>query len=301
MNNTIRIGSRNSLLAIYQAKEVEKKIIEQGIKTKIIPIKSTGDLNLKQPIHKMNILGVFTKELDNALINNYIDIAVHSLKDVPTKLPIELQLSAVLERDFFQDVLIRNPKSCKTKFDNLTILTGSIRRKSFWKNYYKTTKFQSIRGNITTRIKKLQNSNADGTILSLAGIKRLKLNLKYEILDFIIPAASQGVIGIISQKKKTKINQLLYTINHQPTMRCIQIEREFLHYFNLGCAAPIGSFATIKNNSIYFFGQLSSLNGEKYIKITELIKNKNDIKNIVKNILNNGEKMIIEDLIKFKI
>lgn len=296
MKNKIRIGSRTSLLAIYQAKQVEKKIIEKGIKTKIIPIKSTGDLNLKQPIHKMNLLGVFTKELDNALINNYIDIAVHSLKDIPTQLPIELQLSAVLERDFFQDVLIRNPKSNKKGFENLTILTGSIRRRSFWKNYYKKVKFQSIRGNIITRLQKFQKSNADGIILSLAGIKRLNLNIKYEILDFIMPPAGQGVIGIISNKKTSDINQLLYSINHKPTMKCIKLEREFLKLFNVGCAFPIGSFAKIKNNYTYFFGKLSSLNGEKSIKIKKIIQKKSDIKNIVKNILNKGGNIILKEM-----
>lgn len=300
MKTKIRIGTRSSLLAIQQAKQVEKKLIEQGWKTEIITIESSGDINLIQPIYEMNLRGVFTKELDTALVNDYIDVAVHSLKDVPTKLPLQLQLSSVLERDFPQDVLIRN-YNCNNKkngFENLFLLTGSPRRKAFWKNHCKNGEFDSIRGSVQTRLKKLQQSNADGTFLSLAGIKRLNLDVPYEILDFMISAPAQGVIGMVSHIKNQEINQVLYSINHQPTMQCVQLEREFLRLLEggAGCSTPIGAFAEKKQNFIQFSGQLSSFNGARFIKIEASIKNKNDMVNLVKKLLIQGGKSILEEI-----
>lgn len=299
MKDKIYIGTRNSLLAICQAQAVEKKFIEKGWKTKIITIESQGDKNIIKPISqlKKNITGIFTKELDIALINHQIDIAVHSVKDIPTKLPLELELSAVLPRDFPQDVLIRNPNSNKKiNFENLTLLTGSIRRKAFWKNFYKNGKFDTVRGNLNTRLQKLKESSADGTFLSLAGIKRLNLDIQYEILEFMISAPAQGVIGVVSHIENKKIKQFLTFINHQPTMQCIKLEREFLHLLNGGCAAPIGAFAKIKNNVIYFSAQLSSLDGDRFIKINKIIKSRNDILHLVNNILTHDGQSIISEI-----
>lgn len=262
MNKIYRIGSRNSPLAMFQANLVKENLLKLGINSEIIPISSTGDVNLIQPLYEMNITGVFTKELDLALLNNQIDIAVHSLKDVPTSIPIGLKISSILERDFHQDILVRNPNSIKEGFDDLKILCGSIRRKAFWINNFPNVSFDNIRGNIQSRLKKLEESNADGTIFSLAGIKRMNLDVKYELLNFMLPSPSQGIICCISRVDDYMLNDILNKINHKKTAICATIEREFLKKLEGGCSSPIGCFVEIKNNIIYFSGQLASVNGK---------------------------------------
>ncbi len=267
----IRIGTRNSPLAMWQAWEVEQKLKDLGFSTQLVPITSLGDKNLTQPLYQMNIIGVFTRDLDIALLNNEIDIAVHSLKDVPTVLPENIILSAVLERDYESDILIRNPKKEDQKgfFNELYIGTGSLRRRAFWKAQYPDVKFDNIRGNVQTRLNKLETENFDGTIFSLAGIKRLNLPLSYEVLDFIIPAPAQGVVAITSLDSNPELTEILSKINHQDTRICIEIEREFLNVLEGGCTAPIGAIAKIKNKDIHFRAGVVSLDGTEKVLFDE--------------------------------
>ena len=177
---TIRIGTRNSPLELWQAHEVESKLKALGFETEIVPILSSGDKNLDQPLYALGITGVFTKDLDIALLNKEIDIAVHSLKDVPTQLPQNIRISAVLERDFPQDVLVRNNDAEPLDLEVLKIATSSLRRRAFWLKEFPETEFTDIRGNVQTRLKKLDDGIADATIFSLAGIKRMNLDIHYE-------------------------------------------------------------------------------------------------------------------------
>jgi hydroxymethylbilane synthase len=269
--NPIRIGTRNSPLALWQALEVEKKLQELGHSTQVFPVVSHGDKNLKQPLYQMNVVGVFTKDLDVALLNDEIDVAVHSLKDIPTQLPENIELSAVLARDFEQDILIRNPqkKEQKGQFDRLFIGTGSLRRRAFWKAAFSDVRFENIRGNVQTRLQKLESENFDGTIFSLAGIKRLNLPLEYETLDFIIPAPAQGVVGITSLKSNEKINKIFSQINHQETEICTRIERDFLKELEGGCTAPIGAIAKINGETINFKAGIVSIDGMEKVFLEE--------------------------------
>ena len=269
--NPIRIGTRNSPLAMWQAVEVQKKIKDLGFQVEIIPITSLGDKNLTQPLYQMDIIGVFTRDLDVALLNNQIDIAVHSLKDVPTLLPEGILLSAVLERDYEADILVRNPKKNQKagSYTNLYLGTGSLRRRAFWKSKYPEVTFGNIRGNVQTRLSKLDSEGFDGTIFSLAGIKRLGLPLDYEMLDFIIPAPAQGVVGITSLEKNKELTELLKMINHIDTQICVNIERDFLNKIEGGCTAPIGAFAKIKNNLVHFKAGIVSLEGTKKVLLEE--------------------------------
>lgn len=267
----IRIGTRNSPLAMWQALEVKKKIKELGFQAEIIPITSSGDKDLTQPLYQMDIIGVFTRDLDIALLNDKIDLAVHSLKDVPTILPEGIFLSAVLERDYEADVLIRNPNKWDKKefYDNLYIGTGSLRRRAFWKAKFPEVTFGNIRGNVQTRLSKLDSEGFDGTIFSLAGIKRLGLPLDYELLDFIIPAPAQGVVGITSLEKNKELTELVRKINHKNTQICIDLERDFLNKIEGGCTAPIGALARIENNHVIFKAGIVSLDGTKKILLDE--------------------------------
>jgi hydroxymethylbilane synthase len=266
---SIRIGTRNSALALWQAREVARYLQNLNYLTEIVPIVSSGDKNLNQPLYSLGITGVFTRDLDVALLNDEIDIAVHSLKDVPTKLPENIELVAHLPRDFPQDVLIRKESAVGKEFHDLKLATSSLRRRAFWLKYYPETQFSDIRGNIQTRLQKLQDQDFDATILSLAGIKRMNMTIDYEMLPMMIPAASQGVISVAGHSQKPEINEILRKINHYETQICVEIERNFLSTLEGGCTAPIGAFAEKFGNEIRFKGALCSLDGENYIAIDE--------------------------------
>ena len=186
----VRIGTRNSPLALWQAREVARNLQNRNITTEITPIVSTGDKNLTQPLYSLGIIGVFTKDLDIALLNNEVDIAVHSLKDIPTQLPQNIEIFAVLKRDFPQDVLVRKPDSQTLELKDLKIATSSLRRRAFWSKEFPNTEFSDIRGNVQTRLKKLEEQDFDATLFSLAAIERMGLNIDYEQLPMMISTFS---------------------------------------------------------------------------------------------------------------
>ena len=297
----LKIGTRNSPLALWQAYEVESKLKTLGFETEIVPIISSGDKNLNQPLYALGITGVFTKDLDIALLNKEIDIAVHSLKDVPTQLPYNIQISAVLERDFPEDVLVRNVDSEPLDIEVLKIATSSLRRRAFWLKEYPETEFADIRGNVQTRLKKLDDGIANATIFSLAGIKRMNLDITYEQIPFLLQAPSQGVVAIASLSDNDKLNERLKTISHKETEICVTIEREFLKTLEGGCTAPIGAKAEMLDGQIRFIGRLCSLDGKNCIE-TEEIFDWNDSENfgekIALKVLENGGKELMEEIRK---
>lgn len=265
----IRIGTRKSALALWQAEEVAEKLQELNYTTEIVPIVSSGDKNLTQPLYSLGITGVFTRDLDIALLNDEIDIAVHSLKDVPTKLPENIEIVACLARDFPQDVLIRRKSAVNKELHELKLATSSLRRRAFWLKQYPETEFFDIRGNIQTRLQKLEEQDFDATILSLAGIKRMKMDIDYEFLPMMIPAASQGVVAVAGHSEKKEINEILAQINHRETQICVEIERNFLSTLEGGCTAPIGAFAERFEDKIRLKAALCSLDGKNYIATDE--------------------------------
>jgi len=298
---TIKIGTRNSPLALWQAHEVESKLQNLGFQTEIVPIVSSGDKNLDQPLYALGITGVFTKDLDIALLNKEIDIAVHSLKDVPTQLPNNIQISAVLERDFPEDVLVRNNDAEPLDLEVLKIATSSLRRRAFWLKEFPETEFTDIRGNVQTRLKKLEDGVADATLFSLAGIKRMNLDVHYEQIPFMLQAPSQGVVAIASKIDNPELSSILKSISHQETEICVTIEREFLKTLEGGCTAPIGAKAEILNNQIRFLGRLCSLDGKNCIETDEIF-DWNDSENfgekIALKVLENGGKELMEEIKK---
>ena len=299
--NKLKIGTRNSPLALWQAQEVESKLKTLGFETEIVPIISSGDKNLNQPLYALGITGVFTKDLDIALLNKEIDIAVHSLKDVPTQLPHNIQISAVLERDFPEDVLVRNDDSEPLDIEVLKIATSSLRRRAFWLKEFPETKFADIRGNVQTRLKKLDDGIANATIFSLAGIKRMNLDITYEQIPFLLQAPSQGVVAIASLSDNDKLNERLKTISHKETEICVTIEREFLKTLEGGCTAPIGAKAEMLDGQIRFIGRLCSLDGKNCIETDEIF-DWNDSENfgekIALKVLENGGKELMEEIRK---
>lgn len=297
----IRIGTRNSPLAMWQAKEVEQKLQNLGYETVLVPVLSSGDKNLNQPLYSLGITGVFTKDLDIALLNNEIDIAVHSLKDVPTILPQNIEVSAVLERDFPQDVLVRKSSSKNKDLSELKIATSSLRRRAFWSEKFPNTHFSDIRGNVQTRLKKLEEGDFDATLFSLAGIKRMEMELEYEMLDFMISAPSQGVVAISSRVDDVETKAILQKINHKTTQICVEIERNFLRTLEGGCTAPIGAIAVFEDNKIKFSGRLNSLDGSKTINVVEEFEyddSENYGKKFAEFVLENGGKEMMEEIKK---
>ncbi|MFC4686391.1 hydroxymethylbilane synthase [Epilithonimonas pallida] len=296
---TIRIGTRNSPLALWQAHEVESKLKALGFETEIVPILSSGDKNLDQPLYALGITGVFTKDLDIALLNKEIDIAVHSLKDVPTQLPQNIRISAVLERDFPEDVLVRNNDAEPLDLEVLKIATSSLRRRAFWLKEFPETEFTDIRGNVQTRLKKLDDGIADATIFSLAGIKRMNLDIHYEQIPFLLQAPSQGVVAIASLSDNKELNESLKSISHKETEICVTIEREFLKTLEGGCTAPIGAKAEMVDGQIRFLGRLCSLDGKNCIETDEIF-DWNDSENfgeiLAKKVLENGGKELMEEI-----
>lgn len=299
--NIIKIGTRNSPLALWQAYEVESKLKAIGFETEIIPIVSSGDKNLNQPLYALGITGIFTKDLDIALLNKEIDIAVHSLKDVPTLLPNNIQISAVLERDFPEDVLVRNNDAEPLDLTVLKIATSSLRRRAFWLKEFPETEFTDIRGNVQTRLKKLNDGIADATIFSLAGIKRMNLDIHYEQIPFLLQAPSQGVVAIASLSDNEELNKILKSISHNETEICVTIEREFLKTLEGGCTAPIGAKAEIMDGQIRFLGRLCSLDGKNCIETDEIF-DWNDSENfgekLAHKVLENGGKELMEEIKK---
>ena len=295
----IRIGTRNSPLAMWQAKEVEQKLQNLGYETSLVPVLSSGDKNLNQPLYSLGITGVFTKDLDIALLNNEIDIAVHSLKDVPTILPQNIEISAVLERDFPQDVLVRKSSSKNKNLAELKIATSSLRRRAFWLEQFPETEFSDIRGNVQTRLKKLEEGDFDATLFSLAGIKRMEMELDFEYLDFMISSPSQGVVAIASRVDDLEVKEILQQINHKETQICVEIERNFLRTLEGGCTAPIGAIAKFDEGKITFEGKLNSLYGRKTINLVEEF-DYNDSENFgekfAKIILEKGGKEMMEEI-----
>jgi hydroxymethylbilane synthase len=271
--DNIKIGTRASKLAVWQAKQVQALLQKINISSSIIKIKSSGDKDLSKPVYELGVTGVFTKEIDLALLNNEIDIAVHSLKDVPTKLPLGVIQGAVLQRGSELDVIIPN-NTLKSKEN--TIATGSLRRKAQWLNRFKTDNIVEIRGNVQTRLKKLKENNWNGTIMAKAGLERLEiLPEDYQELNWMIPAPAQGAISVQNLTINPSITKMLKQLNHVETEICTNIERSFLNKLEGGCTAPIGAYAKIANKSIVFRGVLLSAEGKEKIEINEVEKLEN--------------------------
>ena len=271
VNKTIRIGTRDSELALWQAHTVEKKLNDLGYKTEILAVKSQGDIILDKPLYELGITGIFTKTLDIAMINGDVDIAVHSMKDVPTALPIGIVQAAVLERANTLDILVH-----KGNLDFLngegTIATGSLRRQAQWLNKYPNHKVVDLRGNVNTRMQKLQDSNWNGAVFAAAGLERIKLKpTDYIDLDWMIPAPAQGAMVVVAMANDEFSRQALNELNDIDTEVCTHIERQFLKTLEGGCTAPIGALAVFVEDDILFKGVLFSIDGKQKIEIEKTV------------------------------
>ena len=271
MSKIIRIGTRDSQLAMWQAKTVQSQLENLGYKTVLVPLKSTGDIVLDKPLYELGITGIFTKTLDIAMLNEDIDIAVHSLKDVPTVLPKGIVQAAILKRGNVNDTLVfKNNEEFLSQRDAI-IATGSLRRRAQWLSRYPTHTVVGLRGNVNSRLQKLEDNDWNAAIFAAAGIGRLNLRPQNAInLSWMVPAPAQGAIMITALENDEQIRAICAEINHNDTKICTSIEREFLNRLEGGCTAPIGALALIKNGDIHFKGILLSKDGSKKIEVSKV-------------------------------
>ena len=292
-NRAIRIGTRDSELALWQAHTVEKKLNDLGYKTEIIAVKSEGDIILDKPLYELGITGIFTKTLDVAMISGQVDIAVHSMKDVPTALPQGIVQAAVLERANTLDILVH-----KGNLDFLegsgTIATGSLRRQAQWLNKYPNHKVVDLRGNVNTRMQKLQDNDWSGAVFAAAGLERINLKpTDFINLDWMIPAPAQGAMVVVAMAEDEFCREAVSELNDIETEVCTHIERQFLRRLEGGCTAPIGALATYNEDedTIHFEGVLFSIDGQQKIAINKVVSIE-EWKNLgyhsAEEILNNG-------------
>lgn len=266
MPKTIRIGTRDSELALWQARTVEDALRGFGYKTQLVPIKSAGDVILDKPLYEFGITGIFTKTLDVAMISGQIDIAVHSMKDVPTALPHGIVQAAVLKREDPLDILVY--KGILEFTQPSTVATGSLRRQAQWLHRYPHHQTVDLRGNVNTRLKKLAESDWTGAIFATAGLDRLGIKPdNYLPLDWMIPAPAQGAMMVVAMANDDFCREATAKLNHFETEVCTFIERQFLRTLEGGCTAPIGALARFEGNEIRFDGALFSLDGKEKILV----------------------------------
>lgn len=276
VSSVLRIGTRASELALWQAEQVLEALRVQielanlPINLQLVPILSAGDQDRDSSLERFSVPGVFTKALDQALLDNKIDLAVHSMKDLPTILLDGIELACVLKRGYYDDVLVYNHRHKSKDAPDFQVATGSVRRRSQWLYRYPTHQIQALRGNVHTRLEKLYASSWDGIILSLAGIECLGIkNLEMEILDWITPAPAQGVIAVtMRQDRDSYLHRLLHLIHHQATAYAVTQERDFLQALGSGCSLPLGALTTVYEEQWLF--QATVILGDTLVQIRKL-------------------------------
>ena len=273
MAKTIRIGTRDSELALWQAHTVQKQLQDLGYATEIIAVKSDGDIILDKPLYELGITGIFTKTLDISMINGQVDIAVHSMKDVPTALPKGIVQAAVLERANVLDILVH--KGNLDFLENTGIIaTGSLRRQAQWWNKYPNHTVVNLRGNVNTRMQKLKENDWNGAVFAAAGLERINLKPDSFInLDWMIPAPAQGAMVVLAMENDAFTIDAVSQLNDIETEICTYIERQFLRTLEGGCTAPIGALAKYNENddTIDFKGILLSIDGKQKLEIEKSV------------------------------
>jgi hydroxymethylbilane synthase len=307
MNKVIRIGTRGSKLALWQANHVAELIKPSGYQTEIVTIETRGDKILDVSIAKIGSKGVFTEEIEEKLLDGSIDIAVHSAKDLSSTLNDELELIAFTEREIANDVVVTLKKNFSLKNEGITVGTSSTRRVAFLKHFYPQAEAVSIRGNLQTRIEKLRNGACDALILAYAGMHRMGfddlISDKIET-SYFVPPVGQGSIAIECHKKLSfdKKEILERWVNHQPTELCIRTERAFLKTLEGGCSIPSFGYAWLEeDSSVTLKAGIISLDGKTIVKVKRSApaeEGKDLGKSIANEVLANGGAEILNDIRK---
>lgn len=298
----LRIGTRNSELATWQAQQVAQKLSETGYQTELVFITSEGDKDKKTPLPEMGGQGVFTKAVDRALLSDEIDLGVHSYKDLPTYNPLPLSVAAVIKRGDPRDSLVAPEGLAFLDSSNqkAVIATGSNRRKAQWLNKYPSHQVVNLRGNVTTRLRKVKDNGWNGAIFAAAGL--LRINLDHHItryLDWMIPAPAQGAIAVMVRDDDKKMRTAVSQLNHKPTALCTAIERNFLNVMGVGCSAPVGAYAKIEADKLHFKAVTLSTDGRQrfdFEKVTDIPKSDELGEIAARQMLDEGANVIIDEV-----
>ena len=267
----LKIGTRGSQLALFQANWVKDQLVQThpGLKVTLIKIKTTGDKIQDAPLAKIGGKGLFVKEIEEALIQKKIDLAVHSIKDVPTEFPQGLHLSVITKREDPRDVFIsRSGKTLKDLPQNAKIGTSSLRRQAQILHFRSDFEMIPLRGNLDTRLKKLKTMNLDGIVLALAGVKRLGLEERItEIIptDISLPAIGQGALGIETRLNDKMVEEQIQFLNDKDSWIAVSAERAFLKKLEGGCQVPIAAFARAVGTTLQIDGLVGTIDGKRLI------------------------------------
>ena len=300
----IKIGTRGSKLALWQAYHVEDKLKAAGLQTEIVIFTTKGDKILDVSLSKIGSKGVFTEELEEALRDGSIDIAVHSAKDVQSSLDDDLELLAFLERENPSDVVLSFDPTFTLDRENIVVGTSSTRRRALLKKYYPHVKTVEARGNLQTRLQKMEEKQFDGMLLAFAGVNRMDY-VKWitQTLSFeqFIPAVGQGSVAVESAKnlepaRKEKLKSIL---NHEETAYCLKTERAFLRTMEGGCSIPSFALASLHDGKISITGGIISLDGQQMIRETfsgAASEAENLGQRLAETVLEKGGKEILADI-----
>lgn len=305
MKKNIRIGTRGSKLALWQANfiksEIERIFPDLGVELKII--KTTGDRITDRPLAMIGGKGLFVKEIETALLDNDIDLAVHSMKDMPGELPEGLVIGAIPKRENPFDVLISKDNSLLADYEKgARIGTSSLRRASQIKHIRPDVTIESIRGNLDTRIKKLRTGAYDAIVLAAAGL--IRLDRKNEITEYLdettmLPAVGQGALCIETRKNDNDIELIMEKLNHRDTRICVTGERAFLKQIEGSCHIPVACFGKMIGKKVVLTAVVASVDGKKLIKeqiISPIDKVKTHGQALADQVLEKGGKKILESL-----
>ncbi|MGI9541665.1 MAG: hydroxymethylbilane synthase [Cyclobacteriaceae bacterium] len=298
----IRIGTRGSKLALWQAHWVAGRLKNNGFVPEIITISTKGDQMLEVSMSKIGSKGVFTQELEDELLAGSIDLAVHSAKDLPSELPMEFELVAFSQREYPGDVLVA--RGDLNLNEPRVLGTSSTRRIAMIKHYYPAVEVVPIRGNVPTRIQKMQDGACDGLLLAYAGVHRLNFDHLIReklLLDRFVPAVGQGSIAVeISSDLETATKEgIRRSINHPETESCVLAERGFLKVLQGGCSIPAFSLCQSEDNLLTIIGGIISLDGTKMIRETFEDQKENAVllgENLARSVLSNGGAALLEEI-----
>lgn len=302
MDRKIKIGTRTSELALWQATQVEQSLQKNGLETELVPMKNEGDIDLKTPLYKMGIQGVFTRYLDAALLAGKVDIVVHSMKDVPTILAEGISQAAVLQRGTPRDLLVY--KKTAHFLDDFSspcvIATGSVRRRAQWLHRYPKSTICGLRGSVNTRLRKVQENDWDGALFAQAGLERINIRPKNSlVLDWMLPAPAQGAILVVCRTKDADLRNICAAINDENSARCVKIERDFLKTLMGGCSTPISALAEIKEEKVLFEGNILTPDGAEKVAISKkvLLSDSNNLGILAaQELLDKGGQQIVEKM-----
>lgn len=306
MGLSIRVGTRGSPLALWQAEWVKERLLsfDEVESVEILKIKTSGDKILDVPLAKVGGKGLFTKEIEEALLRNETDIAVHSLKDVPIKIPEGLEIKVFTERESPFDVLVSHGKSFHDLPKNGKIGTSSLRRRAQIKRHRPDLEIVEIRGNVQTRLKKLDSENLDGIILAAAGMIRMGTEERisqYLPTSICLPAVGQGVLAIETRIDDEKIKPLVGRLHHKATGLCVAAERGFLERLEGGCQVPIAAFATLTGSRLGIEGMVAGLDGEPHYRSVmagEASKGRETGIRLAEKLLKEGAGKVLEEIYK---